>query len=136
MLSSDLYFDSQRRMKRQGKTSPDLFPSLGSRLYAQRCLRSTDVCGMQSSLTCSARGGITLKKFTVFWGFKVLSSLCCHIFKEVIVLCVFVCLFVSPSSSPSWRSALKDSQPFFSFVPPSSITGLLRNFSVQNSVTG
>lgn len=111
MLSSDLYFDSRRHMKRLGKTRPDLFPSLGSRLYAQRCLRSADVCGMQSSLTCSARGGITLKKFTVFWGFKVLSSLCCHIFKEVIVLCLFVCLFVCKPLQLSELEECPEGQP-------------------------
>lgn len=83
---------AERHMKRLGKTRPDLFSSLGRRLCAQRCLRSTDMCGMQSSLTCYARGDITLKKFTVFWGFKVLPSFYCHIFKEVIVLCfLFVC---------------------------------------------
>jgi len=48
---SDLSFNSQKHMKRPGKTRPDLFSALGSRLCSWLCPRSTDVCGMQTLLT-------------------------------------------------------------------------------------
>lgn len=77
---------------------------------------------------CCAGSDITLKKLTAFGGFKVLSSLYCHVFKEGIV----PGFSFDPLQFSVGKVPWKNSQTFFQFAPIKGTKRLLRNSCIKD----
>lgn len=81
---SGLYLGSQEAHEEAGQDQACLVLFPWQWWYALRSLRSADVWNAEFPHSY-AESGIAVKKLAVFWGFKVLFSFYCHIFKELVV---------------------------------------------------